>query len=41
LIKSDCAQEVLEINLRELLLDLEERIYVGALGSLKVQGIYI
>lgn len=38
LIKSDSAQEVLEINLRELLLDLEERIYVGALGSLKVKS---
>lgn len=37
LIKSECAQEILEINLRELLLDLEERIYVGALGSLKVK----
>ncbi|XP_052058413.1 bromodomain adjacent to zinc finger domain protein 1A-like [Mytilus californianus] len=37
LIKSDSAQEVLEINLRELLLDLEERIYVGALGTLKIK----
>lgn len=36
LIKNNSAQEVLEINLRELLIDLEERIHVGGLGKLKV-----
>lgn len=41
LIKSDSAQEVLEINLRELLLDLEERVYIGALGSLKVNNRHV
>ena len=30
------AQEALEWNLREMLLDVEEKIYVGSLGSLKV-----
>ena len=30
------AQESLELNLREMLLDLEERICVGGLGNLKV-----
>ncbi|XP_069119018.1 bromodomain adjacent to zinc finger domain protein 1A-like [Argopecten irradians] len=37
MIKGDQAQEVLEINLRELLLDLEERVFVGSLGSLKIK----
>ncbi|KAJ8308342.1 hypothetical protein KUTeg_013216 [Tegillarca granosa] len=37
LIRENCAQEVLELNLRELLLDLEERIYAGSLGMLKVK----
>ncbi|XP_022332598.2 bromodomain adjacent to zinc finger domain protein 1A-like [Crassostrea virginica] len=36
LIKNNSAQEVLEINLRELLIDLEERIHVGGLGKIKV-----
>lgn len=36
IIRENCAQEVLELNLRELLLDLEERIYAGSLGALKV-----
>lgn len=36
LIKNNSAQEILEINLRELLIDLEERIHVGGLGKLKV-----
>lgn len=38
LMKGDCAQEVLEINLRELLLDFEERVFVGSLGTLKVRS---
>lgn len=37
IIRENCAQEVLELNLRELLLDLEERIYAGSLGALKVK----
>ncbi|XP_060068944.1 bromodomain adjacent to zinc finger domain protein 1A-like [Ylistrum balloti] len=41
LIKGDQAQEVLEINLRELLLDLEERVFVGSLGSLKVKDRFV
>ncbi|XP_033735417.1 bromodomain adjacent to zinc finger domain protein 1A-like [Pecten maximus] len=41
LIKGDLAQEVLEINLRELLLDLEERVFVGSLGSLKVKDRFV
>ncbi|XP_061168116.1 bromodomain adjacent to zinc finger domain protein 1A-like isoform X2 [Saccostrea echinata] len=36
LIKNNSAQEILEINLRELLIDLEERIHVGGLGKIKV-----
>ncbi|XP_048738078.1 bromodomain adjacent to zinc finger domain protein 1A-like isoform X2 [Ostrea edulis] len=36
LIKNDSAQEILEINLRELLIDLEERVHVGGLGKMKV-----
>ena len=31
-------QEALELNLREMLLDLEERIYIGSLGAIKVGG---
>ena len=38
LIKNNSAQEVLEINLRELLIDLEERIHVGGLGKIKVSN---
>lgn len=30
------AQQELEVNLRDMVLDLEERIYVGSLGSIKV-----
>ncbi len=30
------ATELLELNLRELLLDLEERMYMGSLGAMKV-----
>jgi len=37
LIQNTSAQESLELNLREMLLDLEERVFVGALGSLKVR----
>ena len=37
LVQNTSAQESLELNLREMLLDLEERIAVGALGSLKVR----
>lgn len=33
---SDSASEWMELNLREALLDLEERIYAGALGAMKV-----
>lgn len=35
-VQDSSAQESLELNLREMLLDLEERIFVGGLGSLKV-----
>lgn len=35
-VKNDSAGEGLELNLRELLLDLEERIHVGGLGYLRV-----
>ncbi|KAL5008235.1 hypothetical protein ScPMuIL_013816 [Solemya velum] len=31
------AQQELEVNLRDMVLDLEERIYAGSLGSIKVQ----
>merc|ERR1712142_323506 len=34
--ENSTAQEILELNLRDLLLDLEERIYVGGLGCMKV-----
>ena len=34
--KGEQAEEFLELNLREMLLDIEERIFVGGLGSLKV-----
>ena len=36
LVQNTSAQESLELNLREMLLDLEERICVGGLGNLKV-----
>lgn len=35
--KNDSAQELLELNLRDMLLEIEERIYVGSLGSIKVK----
>lgn len=35
-IKGDQAEEFLELNLREMLLDIEERVFVGGLGQLKV-----
>jgi bromodomain adjacent to zinc finger domain protein 1A len=35
-VKNNSAQEFIELNLRESLLDLEERIYHGSLGALKV-----
>ena len=34
--QNDSAHEGLELNLRELILDLEERIHVGSLGHLRV-----
>ena len=37
-VKNASAKELLELNLRESLLDLEERIYIGTLGSLKVRA---
>jgi bromodomain adjacent to zinc finger domain protein 1A len=37
-VQNASAQEFLELNLREMLLDIEERIYVGSLGSIKVCG---
>ena len=36
LAKNDSARELLELNFRESLLDLEERLYVGGVGQLKV-----
>ncbi|KAK3092925.1 hypothetical protein FSP39_008962 [Pinctada imbricata] len=38
LVKNECAQEILEIHLRETLLDFEERIFIGGLGVLKVHN---
>ena len=38
-VKNASATEFLELNLREMLLDLEERVYAGALGALKVNYI--
>ena len=35
-VKNDSAGEGLELNLREMLLDLEERIHVGSLGYIRV-----
>ena len=35
-VTNDSAAELLELNLREMLLDIEERAYAGALGTLKV-----
>ena len=35
-VQNSSAQELLELNLREMLLDLEERIYAGSLGAVKV-----
>ena len=35
-VKNDSAEETLELNLRDMLLDLEDRIYAGALGLVKV-----
>ena len=38
-VENDSAQELLELNLREMLLDMEERVFAGALGALKVSVI--
>ena len=35
-VQNSSAQELMELNLREQLLDLEERLYVGSVGILKV-----
>lgn len=35
-VDNNSAQELMELNLREMLLDIEERIHVGTLGHLKV-----
>ena len=35
-VQNSSAQELMELNLREQLLDLEERLYVGSIGILKV-----
>lgn len=37
---NDSAHEGLELNLREMILDLEERIHVGSLGHLRVSCAY-
>lgn len=39
-VKGDSAEELLELNLREMLLDLEDRVYIGSLGALKVSFIF-
>lgn len=39
-VKNSSAKEFIELNLREMLLDLEERIYAGALGAIKVSQIF-
>ena len=36
-VKNASAQEFLELNLREICLDIEERLHVGTLGQLKVR----
>ena len=38
-VKNDSAGEGLELNLREMLLDLEERIHVGGLGYIRVSSV--
>ena len=38
-VQNTSAQEFHELNLREMLLDIEERIYVGSLGCIKVRYI--
>ena len=40
-VTNSSAKEFLELNLREMLLDLEERIYAGALGVVKVRIRYV
>ena len=40
-VQDSSAQELLELNLRELILDLEERIYMGSLGVINVSKSYI
>ena len=37
-VQDSSAQESLELNLREMLLELEERVFVGGLGSIKVSA---
>ena len=37
-VQNGSAQEFLELNLRESLLDIEERIFVGTLGAMKVHN---
>ncbi|XP_074641333.1 bromodomain adjacent to zinc finger domain protein 1A-like [Tubulanus polymorphus] len=37
-VKNDSGQEIMELSLREMVLDLEERIYTGSLGCLKVKN---
>lgn len=39
--KSDSASEAIELTLRDALLDLEERIFVGSLGAMKVKDRFI
>ena len=38
--QSDSASEAIELTLRDGLLDLEERIFVGSLGAIKVSTVY-
>ncbi len=38
-VQDSSAQELLELNLRELILDLEERIYMGSLGVINVSNL--
>ena len=39
-VQNSSAQELMELNLREQLLDLEERLYVGSIGILKVGYVF-
>ncbi|XP_071081443.1 bromodomain adjacent to zinc finger domain protein 1A-like [Haliotis cracherodii] len=36
-VQNDTAQEAIELNLRDTLLDLEDRIYAGSLGYMKIK----